>query len=290
MRTRRLWLLLLLLPVVGCVALLNLQAWELGVLYLGAAALGFGLGAIGLKLARNGVKWVAFTPLVLLTIPAVLARQTWDSGEFLAELGAALWILMGLCGLCGWGAAWGLTDLPPFRPEESVLVEPDDQEDIAARRPALRWWLGGLGVTVLAWCCNVSGSWWALNARWYSVLATLVYLGFWAAFTRVAGGRGRSGTGLLVVAILHAVSALCSVLARLALVGDLPAALSGVAAVGALLNPFAAGVVFYGFSAFAGRDWTGMYVLCAVVSVAWVAWCAVLRRRCRGAPPEGDGG
>jgi len=280
---RRLWLFLLLLPVAGCVALLNLEAWELAVLYLGAAALGFGLGAILLKLVPNRVKWVAFTPLVLLTIPAVLAWQTWNSGEFLAELGAALWLLMSLCGLCGWGAAWGLTALPSFRSGEAVQAESDDapggEEGVAARRPALRWWLGGLGVTILAWCCNVSGSWWALNAPWYSVLATLVYLVFWAAFTHVAGGRGRSGVGLLVVAILHAVSALCSVLARLALVGDLAAALSGVAVLGALLNPFAAGVVFYGFSAFAGRNWTGMYVLCAVVSVAWVVWCAALRRK-----------
>lgn len=146
------------------------------------------------------------------------------------------------------------------------------------RRDTLLWGLGAVGTTILVWCCNLGGAWWADNARWYNVLTTAAYIAFWVAFTYTARGRGRVGTALLAAAVLHFVSALCSLLARLALKGLLPAALSDVAVVGALANPFAAGVMFYGLSALAGRDWTAMYALETLLTATWVIWCAVLRR------------
>lgn len=98
--------------------MLSIGAWELAVLYLAVTALGFALEALLLYLSRDGVKWLRLMPLALLAIPAVLAWKELHSGAFLAELGAALWLSFGLCGLCGWGAAWSLTALPAFRSGE----------------------------------------------------------------------------------------------------------------------------------------------------------------------------
>ncbi len=98
--------------------MLSIGAWELAVLYLAATALGFGLEALMLYLSRDGVKWLRLLPLALLAVPVFLARRELHSGAFLAELAAALWLSFGLCGLCGWGAAWGLTALPAFQSGE----------------------------------------------------------------------------------------------------------------------------------------------------------------------------
>ncbi len=98
--------------------MLSIGAWELAALYLTATALGFGLEALMLYLSRDGVKWLRLLPLALLAVPVFLARLELNGGSFLAELAAALWLSFGLCGLCGWGAAWGLTALPSFQPEE----------------------------------------------------------------------------------------------------------------------------------------------------------------------------
>lgn len=108
MKKRRLFLLLLLLPAAWCAVFLNLEAWELALLYLGAAVLSFGLEVVMLYLSRDGYTWLRFLPLALVAVPLVLAWWVAISGEFLAELGAALVLIVGLCGLCGWGAAWAL--------------------------------------------------------------------------------------------------------------------------------------------------------------------------------------
>ncbi len=115
MKKRQGWLYLLLFPALGVSLMLSIGAWELAALYLTAAALGFGLEALMLYLSRNGMKWLRLLPLTLLAVPVFLAWLELDSGGFLCELGAALWLIMGLCGLCGWGAAWALTGLPAFQ-------------------------------------------------------------------------------------------------------------------------------------------------------------------------------
>jgi len=104
-KKRRLFLLLLLLPAAWCAVFLNLEAWEMALLYLGAAVLSFGLEVVMLYLSRDGYTWLRFLPLVLLAVPLVLAWWVAISGDFLAELGAALVLIVGLC---GWGAAWAL--------------------------------------------------------------------------------------------------------------------------------------------------------------------------------------
>jgi len=118
MKKRRGWLYLLILPALGGCLMLSLGAWELAALYLAVTALGFGLEALMLYLSRDGVKWLRFLPLALLAVPGALAWRELHSGGFLAELGAALWLTLGLCALCGWGAAWALTGLTAFQPTE----------------------------------------------------------------------------------------------------------------------------------------------------------------------------
>jgi len=82
--------------------------WELALLFLAAAALGFGLEALMLYLSRDGLKWLRLAPLVLLAVPGALAWQEAHSNGFLSGLAAVLWLIVALCGLCGWGAAWGI--------------------------------------------------------------------------------------------------------------------------------------------------------------------------------------
>ncbi len=121
MKKRQGQLYLLLLPALGGCLMLSIGAWELAVLYLAVTALGFGLEALMLYLSRDGMKWLRLLPLALLAVPAALAWSELNSGGFLCELGAALWLFLGLCGLCGWGAAWGLTALPSFQTKEKDL-------------------------------------------------------------------------------------------------------------------------------------------------------------------------
>lgn len=121
MKKRQGWLLLLLVPAVGVSLMLSIGVWELVALCLAVTALGFGLEALLLYLSRNGRKWLRLLPLAL---PAVLVSLAWlelDSGSFLCELAAALWLILGLCALCGWGAAWALTGLPSFQAKEADL-------------------------------------------------------------------------------------------------------------------------------------------------------------------------
>ncbi len=115
MKKRQGWLYLLLLPALGGSLMLSIGAWEVAALYLAVTALGFGLEALMLYLFRNRMKWLRLLPLALLAVPVFLAWLELDSGGFLCELGAALWLSFGLCGLCGWGAAWALTGLPAFQ-------------------------------------------------------------------------------------------------------------------------------------------------------------------------------
>lgn len=107
MKKRRLLLLLLLLPAL-CAVSLSLESWEMAALYLGAAALGFGLEVLMLRLSRNGRAWLRFIPLALLAVPLALAWQDLNSNAFFSGLAAVVWLIAALCGLCGWGAAWGL--------------------------------------------------------------------------------------------------------------------------------------------------------------------------------------
>ena len=147
-------------------------------------------------------------------------------------------------------------------------------------RPKLAlWWLGAAAVTLLVWYCNLGYAWWGTNAVWYHVPVTLVYLIFWCLFTWKARGRGKTGAALTAVAALHLFSALCSTLARLTLKGALPAFLSGPLTAGALVSPFPAGVVFFGFTIFAGRDWTALYALTSALWATWMLWCIYLRQK-----------
>lgn len=107
MKKRRLFLLLLLAPA-ACAVFLSLGDWVMVLLYLGAAALGFGLEALALHLSRNGRAWLRFVPLALLAVPLALAWRTANSAVFLAGVAAVFLLTIGLCGLCGWGAAWAL--------------------------------------------------------------------------------------------------------------------------------------------------------------------------------------
>lgn len=147
------------------------------------------------------------------------------------------------------------------------------------QRKKISWWISAAIITILVWCCNLGGSWWSLNAPWYSVLATSIYLIFWSAFTWAARGHTKIETVLLIISVLHLLSALCSLLVRLIPAWFLPASLSGWFIASALITPFASGVVFYGLSAFAGRDWTAMYAVATLLCAGWVLWCTSLRRK-----------
>ncbi len=116
----RVWLFLLLVPVVGLMVGLNLDSWELAAIFGGIAAIEFGALGLILFFTGNGkLKWLRFVPLALLAVPVYMAWQAWNDGSFLAAVAVLMYLLVALCGLCGWGAAWALTARPGFQSGET---------------------------------------------------------------------------------------------------------------------------------------------------------------------------
>ncbi len=106
MKKRSLCYLFLLPPGVWCVILLSVALWDLAMLYLAVTALGLGLSKLMLCLTRDGLRWLRLVPLTLLAVPLGLAWRELNSHGFLSDLAAMMWLLIALCGLCGWCAAW----------------------------------------------------------------------------------------------------------------------------------------------------------------------------------------
>lgn len=132
----RVWLFLLLVPVVGLMVGLNLESWEMAAIYGGTAAIEFGaLGLILFLTANGGPKWLRFAPLALLCVPVYRGWQAWNGGSFLAAVAVLLYLLIALCGLCGWGAAWGLTAFKSFAPEEKAAEAPAETAEETAEQP-----------------------------------------------------------------------------------------------------------------------------------------------------------
>jgi len=86
----------------------RVSAWGLALASLGVTLLGLALGGVGRKLSRPGRRWPPFAPLALLAIPLGLALYELEMGGMFSGLAAALYAILALCGLLGWGASWGL--------------------------------------------------------------------------------------------------------------------------------------------------------------------------------------